>query len=198
MVLYPETGAVTARHRRPSGCGSDCTTCRPITRNRLHCELRSDASRLAERRPPGARLRWADARVYLSMTDLRGAKRGDNHRGRPHRSTAPAEPARTQRRSSPCQRLVAGEPSLVQEARPRTGSQTDAQPRISGAQRIASPPLPRDTTVDMRATGPRRASTAALPDTRTVTRPGLHARRWRIPFLARGAPGAGVDLSFDS
>jgi inner membrane protein len=36
----------------------------------------------------------------------------------------------------------------------------------------------------------------ALPDTRNVTKQDFTAA-WRIPFLARGAPGVGADLSFD-
>jgi inner membrane protein len=73
-----------------------------------------------------------------------------------------------------------------------------AQLNTSGAQRISVAAFARDTIVTMSGTWTSPSFDGGLlPDTRTVSRDGFTAS-WTIPFLARGTPGVGADLTFDS
>jgi len=70
--------------------------------------------------------------------------------------------------------------------------------RISGAERVSLAAFARDTTINLSGDWPSPSfDGGALPDQRSVTKSGFTAN-WRIPFLARGAPGVGPDLSFET
>jgi inner membrane protein len=76
--------------------------------------------------------------------------------------------------------------------------QADAQLRISGAQRVSIAAFAKDTEITMTGDWPSPSFDGGfLPDEREVRDDGFSAK-WRIPFLARGAPSVGPDLSFDT
>jgi inner membrane protein len=164
-----------------------------------------DASRLATAAPAGSRIRWADARAYLGLTDLRGAKEasltlnGHVIELAPSEQTYPiatsANGGYTPRNNG--QRLVGGPIPWLADAHDKPFDAT-ARLRISGAQRVALAAFARDTTIDLSGDWASPSfDGGASPDTRQVSKTGFTAT-WRIPFLARGAAGAGVDLSFDT
>ena len=89
--------------------------------------------------------------------------------------------------------------SLGWTAEPLPGTiPVKAMLKVSGAQRVAVAAFARDTTIRLEGDWASPSfGGGALPDTRTIAKTGFNAD-WHIPFLARGTPGAGVDLTFDA
>lgn len=196
MVLYPETGAANAKlvtEVRKRGLHDV-----PTYRADVDFTATFNPERLAREAPTGARMRWADARVYISMSDLRGAKDAQLTVGGRLLDLAPVENMASETFSRPgLMPGLLGAP-LGWTAEPVGPLQATAKLNISGAQRVALAAFARDTTINLAGDWASPSfDGGALPDQRQVTKQGFTAM-WRIPFLARGAPGAGVDLSFDT
>ncbi len=199
LVLYPETGTVKANlvtEKLKRGLHVV-----PVYTADASFVARFDASHLAAAAPAGARIRWADARAYLGLTDLRGAKEASLNLNGHVIELAPSEaafsgnPGLGPRNGG--QRLVGGPVPWLAETHDKP-FEAAAHLRISGAERVAFAAFAKDTTIDL--AGDWAAPSfdgGASPDTRQVSKTGFSAT-WRIPFLARGAAGAGVDLSFDT
>ena len=152
-------------------------------------------SRIAAEAPSGARLKWSEARVYMGLGDLRGAKEVNLALGGRTLELAPVESANAYGGSN--RSMVSAPLGWIFGAPPGT-LVADARLRISGAQRIAVAAFAKDTVITMAGDwGSPSFDGNFLPDERSVTKDGFTAT-WRIPFLARGAPGVGADLSFDT
>ena len=199
LVLYPETGTakvglVTEKLKR----GLHMV---PVYTADASFAATFNPSQLASAAPAGARIRWADARAYLGLTDLRGAKDASLMLNGHVVDLAPSEAPFTNQPGSALRngglRLVGGPIPWLADAHaaPFAGA---AHLRISGAERIAFAAFAKDTTIDLAGDWPSPSfDGGASPDARQVNKTGFSAT-WRIPFLARGAAGAGVDLSFDT
>ncbi len=152
--------------------------------------------------PKDATPLWADARVFLGVSDTRGVKEAITAtvNGRP----IPLEPA--VRRSTSADgynpvpeagvNLAAGRISGLETS--ETPIQIAAALRLTGADRLSFGPFARDTRVSMTSDWADPSFVGGvLPDRRVVggpDAPGFEAE-WRVPYLARGIPGAGRNLS---
>jgi inner membrane protein len=197
MVLYPETGTATAKlvtEVRKRGLHDV-----PTYMADVDFRATFNPDRIAAEAPSGARLRWSEARIYMSMRDLRGAKDARVTLDGGTLEMAPAEPTLNDASGRPS--MAAGllaAPLGWTDAAPAGPLQVSAVVQLSGAQRISLAAFARDTTINLSGDwGSPSFDGGALPDQREVRKDGFTAT-WRIPFLARGAPGAGPDLSFDT
>lgn len=196
MVLYPESGTATARlsaEIRKRGLHDV-----PTYRADVDFVATFNPERIAREAPAGARLRWNDARIYVSMSDLRGAKDARLDIGGQALELAPVETLASETFSRPGTSAGLLGATLGWAEAPAGLLQATAMLNVSGAERVSLAAFARDTTINV--AGDWRSPSfdgGALPDQREVTKQGFTAM-WRIPFLARGAPGAGVDLSFDT
>lgn len=198
MVLYAETGtanATLATEVRKRGLHDV-----PTYLASVDFAATFDPARLTAEAPSGARLRWNEARVYMSMSDLRGAKDARVTIGGRTLEMAPVEaPAgEGSLRPSMAAGLLAAPLDWTLETPPASPFQARALLQLSGAQRVSLAAFARDTTLTLAGDWASPSfNGGALPDQREVRKDGFTAS-WRIPFLARGAPGAGPDLSFDT
>lgn len=192
LVLYPDTGEVKARlatERLALGLHDV-----PVFTAEAAFTAAFNPAQLAAAAPANARIRWADARVYMSLTDLRGARDATLTIAGRKVELAPADPAATPLTS---QRLIGGPMPWLQEALAAPFA-AEATLSLSGAERVGFAAFAKDTTIDLSGDWPTPSfDGGAVPDTRSVSDTGFTAL-WRIPYLARGSAGAGVDLSFDA
>ncbi|MDP3738097.1 MAG: cell envelope integrity protein CreD [Hyphomonadaceae bacterium] len=194
MVLYADTGTADAKLETE------------VRRRGLHdvpvytadavFKATFNPSRIAAEAPSGARLKWSEARVYMSLGDLRGAKDVRLTLSGRALDLAPVEMVNTY--GGPSGRSMVSAPLGWIFGPPPGTLPAEASLRISGAQRISLAAFAKDTVITMSGDWASPSFDGGfLPDTREVTKEGFTAT-WRIPFLARGAPGAGPDLSFDT
>jgi inner membrane protein len=197
MVLYPETGTADAQlttEMRKRGLHDVPTYLADVS-----FSADFDPSRITAEAPGGARLKWSEARMMMSMGDLRGAKEATLTVAGASLDLSPVEQQPAANSHAPLTYRPLMSALLGWTGQPAAGGlQASATLRISGAQRITIAPFARDTTINLRGDwGSPKFDGNVLPDTREVTDDGFTAS-WRIPFLARGAPGVGADLSFDT
>jgi inner membrane protein len=193
MVLYADTGTADAKlvtEVRRRGLHDV-----PVYTADATFKASFDPSRIATEAPSGARLRWNEARIYMGLGDLRGAKEVGLTLGGRTLDLAPVENANTYGPSG--RSMVSAQVGWIFP--PQAGPlAADARLRISGAQRVSIAAFAKDTVITMSGDWPSPSFDGGfLPDQREVRSDGFSAT-WRIPFLARGAPGAGPDLSFDT
>lgn len=195
VVVYPETGSIGARlvtELRRRGLHDV-----PVYTVDAGVAARFDLADAAAAIPADARLVWAEAKIYLSLTDPRGARSARlSLDGRPL-ELAPAEDAAGVAPLS-YQRLVAA-PAPWLADRAGTGLiDVSGDIRLTGAERLAFAAFARDTTVRLAGDwGAPSFDGQVLPDERTVEAEAFTAS-WSVPYLARGAAGAGENLSFDT
>lgn len=195
LILYPDTGTVKAQletERLKLGLHDV-----PVYSANASFTATFNAANLAAQAPASARIRWADARVFMSLSDLRGARDASLTLGGRTIDLAPVEPASVTPGYYTSQRLVGGSIPWLEEALSAPFN-AEAEVNVQGAQRIGFAAFARDTTIELAGDWPTPSfDGGAVPDTRNVTEDGF-AATWRIPFLARGAAGSGVDLNFDT
>lgn len=197
LVLYAETGEANARlgaETRRRGLHDV-----PVYVVDADFTASFNPARLAAEAPAGARIQWADGRIFLALGDLRGAREATVTFAGREVEIAPAEQSFGDGQWTPtgAQRLVGGPVPWLAETQDAPVGAT-ARLRIGGAERIALAAFARDTTITLAGDWPSPSfNGGALPDERDVRDDGFTAI-WRIPFLARGAPGVGSDLSFDT
>jgi inner membrane protein len=134
----------------------------------------------------------------MNVSDLRGAKDAQiSVAGRPL-EVSPVELDRTDSDDQPNQTLrVLGAPLGWTEQPASATLPVQATLNVSGAQNISLATFARDTTIALAGNwGAPSFDSGVLPDTREIAANSFSAS-WRIPFLARGVPGAGADLWFD-
>ncbi|MEM6625381.1 MAG: cell envelope integrity protein CreD [Pseudomonadota bacterium] len=166
-----------------------------------------DLAKIETTAPDNANILWEDARVFLGLSDLRGAQDaatvsvgGDTRNLEPVNRNALWSHGYPNRSGT---QLAGYSMSLISAELPgldkrRNAPLTiDATLRFTGAQRFGMAPFAKDTRVSLEGDWPDPSFQGGfLPQTRTVTETGFSAE-WRVPFLARGSQGVGVDLSFD-
>ena len=196
MILYAETGqanAELATEIRKRGLQQV-----PVYNVTANFSATFNTDRIAAEAPSGAALRWSDARIVMNVSDLRGAKDAQiSVAGRPL-EVSPVELDRTDLDDQPNQTLrVLGAP-LGWTGQPASATlPVQATLNVSGAHNISLATFARDTTIALAGNwGAPSFDSGVLPDTREIAANSFSAS-WRIPFLARGVPGAGADLWFD-
>jgi inner membrane protein len=197
MVLYAERGTVEAKLATEilkRGLQDV-----PVFTADATFEGAFNPSRIAAEAPTGAVIVWRQARVFMSMGDLRGAKDARLTIGGQSLEMSPVETSPSDAYARPTMRAGLLAAPLGWTGEPAVGPLPVAGAmQVSGAQRISLAAFARDTTIKLSGNWSSPSfDGGALPDQREVTKEGFSAT-WRIPFLARGAPGAGPDLSFDT
>jgi inner membrane protein len=134
----------------------------------------------------------------MNVSDLRGAKDARLTIGGRTLEVAPIEMMITEANGQPAQLLRLLGASLDWTAEPAAGPlPVEATMIVAGAQSISLSAFAKDTTINLSGNwGSPSFDSGVLPDEREVTKDSFKAM-WRIPFLARGVPGAGADLWFD-
>jgi inner membrane protein len=199
MVLYAETGTAASELKteiRRRGLHDV-----PVYTAETDFAATFEPSRIAAEAPTGARLRWNEARIYMALGDLRGAKEVRLTLGGRALELSPVENAAGYAQPGvypPSGRSMVSAP-LNWIFPPATGPlQADAYLRTAGAQRVSIAAFAKDTVITMKGDWPSPSFDGGfLPDERNVRKDSFDAT-WRIPFLARGAPSVGADLSFDT
>lgn len=145
---------------------------------------------------------WADARLYLGVSDSRGVQDafsvsvdGEEIAIEPAQSTAITDNVYTPIPSTNL-RLAAGVvPNLEQRQTPFGVSATM---RLSGAKRFAVGPFAKDTRLSMQSNWETPSFTGGfLPRVHSAGAPkttGFEAE-WHVPYLARNIPGSGAHLN---
>jgi inner membrane protein len=195
IVLYADTGAATSELTTElRGRGLHDV---PVYSARTAFTAQFDPSHVAAEAPSGARINWSDARIYMSLGELRTVRDASiTLAGRPV-ELAPIEgDTEGLYGEKPGQRSLVGGSAPWLAAAAAQPFSAEAQLTVTGAERISLAAFAKDTTIKLGGNwGSPRFDGGVLPDSRTVSRNRFDAQ-WRIPFLARGAPGAGQDLAF--
>lgn len=194
MVLYPETGGVSTdlvTEIRKRGLQEI-----PVFTANAVFKASFNPSRIAAEAPTGARLRWSEARVVMNMSDLRGAKDARLTIGGRTLEVAPIEMTIAEINGQPPQQIRLLGASLGWTEEPVAAPlSAEATLSVSGAQNISAAAFARDTTIKLSGNwGSPSFDSGVLPDRRKVEKERFEAE-WHIPFLARGVPGVGADLS---
>lgn len=147
----------------------------------------------ASRLPQGAKVYWGNARIYMGVSDLRGARseavltlsNGETRTFEP----APEAGSTLNLMAVPAADLIAkGEPFGV-----------SAEMKLAGAKRFSVLPFAKSTTASAKSdwVGPSFEG-GFLPNNPAISKAGFEAK-WSVPFLARNEPGAEAmyGLGFD-
>ncbi len=155
-------------------------------------------ARISEAAPSDARIRWPEARLFMTVTDPRGARVVQmTLDGQPLDAEPVDSVPNVHGQSVSYQSLVGARIPWLQEQADRTLEAT-ANFTVTGAQRISFAAFARDTTISLTGDWPSPSfEGGVLPDEREITDEGFSAT-WRIPYLARGAAGAGADIMVDN
>ena len=160
---------------------------------------------IGETLPEGASPIWSDARLYMGVSDTRGIR--EAIRVTVNGRDVAMEPAPRQAPSKngyqPVPdagvRLAGGVvPSLDTATAPL---KVTATLRISGAERLAVGPFARDTVLNLASNWEDPSFQGGkLPDTHTASDKDVDgfSATWRVPYLARDIPGAGVNLDLSA
>jgi inner membrane protein len=163
-------------------------------------EASFNPARLAEAAPPNARIRWADAGVHMGLTDLRGVESATLTVAGQPLELSPIDPGMAASPYGPplgSLRVVGAKlPFLTAETQEPFAVTADLA--VTGAARVGLAAFARETTLTLSGDWSSPSfDGGVLPDERTVSDDGFTAA-WRVPYLARGAAGAGADVSLDA
>ena len=200
MVLYAETGAANAElateirkrglHEVPTYHGE--RRLQGDVRSCTHCDRGAIRRTVALER---------SAHPHEHVSDLRGAKDARITLGGQPLDVAPVEIGSDRRAATirpSTLRLLGARLAGRLEPCPGTLSGDGSAERHGRAAISALAAFARDTTIELSGDwGSPSFDGGVLPDQRRSDEGRLHGE-WRIPFLARGVPGAGADLSFDT
>jgi inner membrane protein len=190
LVLYPETGDITAKldaETRTKGLQRV-----PVYRADAAFTAVFEPGRLAQAAPTGARVLWKDARMVLSATDLRGADAATLLVDGAPLELAPADGGQVSYQP------LLGAPLPNLETRQTGQMQVAATLRFKGSERLGFAPFAKTTAIRLTGDWPApKFDGGRLPETRSIGAQGFDAQ-WNVPFLARGAAGAGADLNFSA
>lgn len=196
VVLFPETGTVEARlvtEIRKRGLHDV-----PVYTAAADFSATFNPARIATAAPAGAQLKWNEARAFMSMGDLRGAKDarltfdGKTLELAPDALSSPDAYGA----AIPLSGVLAAPLDWTAEPAAEPIAVT-AMMNVTGAQRVSIAAFARETTIKMTGDwGSPSFDGGALPDQRSVTADGFTAT-WSIPFLARGVTGVGDYVPFE-
>ena len=174
----------------------------PVFDTAIKFDAEFDPAALRDAIPADATPVWSDARLYLGVSDNRGVK--DAIAATVNGRKIEIEPApylccndgSYQPVPQSNVALAGGViPNLETATRPLKVS---ASMRLTGARRLAIGPFAKDTTVKMNSNWEDPSFTGGvLPDAHNASEDGVEGfeATWRVPYLARGIPGAGPRLS---
>ncbi|MBD3769987.1 MAG: cell envelope integrity protein CreD [Rhodobacterales bacterium] len=160
-----------------------------------------DPTALLKNLPEGAEPVWDDARLYLGVSDMRGIR--DAYIVTVNGRDIAMEPANRSALAndgySPVpqagSRLAGGRiDGLATATAPLN---INARLHITGADRFAIGPFAKDTSVTLTSNWEDPSFQGGkLPDTHNVGEKGVDGfiANWRVPYLARGIPGAGSNI----
>lgn len=161
-----------------------------------------DPAALRDALPADAEPIWADARLYMGVSDTRGIR--EAIRVKVNGREVAMEPAPRQPVSEGgYQPVPTAGVSLAAGTVP--GLETTAGPlnvtatmRVTGAERFAVGPFAKDTTLNLVSNWEDPSFQGGkLPDTHTASDKGVDgfSATWRVPYLARDIPGAGANIN---
>ncbi|MCA8902487.1 MAG: cell envelope integrity protein CreD [Hyphomonas sp.] len=160
-----------------------------------------DPAALRAALPDGAEPIWADARVYMGMSDTRGIREAIAVKVNGRDVTmepVPRLPASGTGYQPIPQAGVALAAGALQGLETATAPlNITATLRLTGAERFAVGPFAKDTTLNLTSNWDDPSFQGGkLPDTHTAGLKGADgfSASWRVPYLARDIPGAGVNL----
>ncbi len=160
-----------------------------------------DPTALQANLPDGAEPFWDDARLYLGVSDMRGIR--DAFQVMANGRNVPIEPAS---QGAPREdgyaavpyvglRLAAGKISGLETA--KAPINVTARLRLTGAERFAVGPFAKDTSMTLSSNWEAPSFQGGkLPDTHNAGEKNADGFKasWRVPYLARGIPGAGTNI----
>lgn len=197
VVLSAETGEVDARiEGRRLRIGLHDV---PVYSADARFTAAFDLARIAPQAPAGARILWPQARVFLGMSDLRGARTAEMTLAGRALEFSPAENITSPSGAAPLtfQPLIAAPAPSIGDA--GAGAVAgEARLSFTGAERLSFAAFAKETAIRLGGDWADPSfDGSASPETRSVTPEGFSAL-WRISYLARGAPGAAADISLDT
>jgi inner membrane protein len=151
--------------------------------------------------PRNATPLWADARIYMGVSDARGLKTAieltiNGQAATPEPASYSGQYTESYDPVPATHLALVGAEVRNLETLTRDFTVT-AEMTVSGAGRLAFGPFAKDTELTMTSNWPSPSFTGGtLPDTHNSgeSENGFTAS-WRVPYLARGIPGAGPRLS---
>ncbi|MEM1036879.1 MAG: cell envelope integrity protein CreD [Pseudomonadota bacterium] len=172
----------------------------PVYEADIDFSARFDPGILRDAVPNDADAIWADARLYVGVSDTRGIKEtfavkanGRDLRMEPAASTN--EAGRYRVAPTAGVRLAGGAIQGLETL--EIPIDVTASMRLSGAQRFAMGPFSRSTQMNMSSNWADPSFTGGiLPDRHTAgeSDDGFTAN-WSVPYMARGIPGSGANLN---
>ncbi|MEM1086567.1 MAG: cell envelope integrity protein CreD [Pseudomonadota bacterium] len=173
----------------------------PVYEADIDFSARFDPGVLRDAVPNDADALWADARLYIGVSDTRGIKR--EFEVKANGKSVRMEPAVRSGNASG-QYHIAPSASVRLAGGSMAGLETLEAPidvtasmRLSGAQRFAIGPFARSTQMNMTSNWADPSFTGGiLPDRHTAgeSEDGFTAM-WSVPYMARGIPGSGANLN---
>ncbi len=165
-----------------------------------------DPATLRSALPRNASPLWANARLYMGISDARGLQ--DDLNVTINGKRAPMEPISTQHVSNPqafrdrphfSGLALAGTP-MPQLETLTAPLKVTANTRFTGAEHLTFPPFAKDTSVKLSSdwTDPSFQG-SILPKEHNADDNAINGftASWRVPYIARGVAGSGRDLRLD-
>lgn len=197
-IAYAETGTATTQinvEERQRGIHLV-----PVFEADIAFDARFDPEALRTAIPEGATPIWNDARLYVGLSDSRGiAERIEvTANGSPVTlEPIPANYSDEGYHPAPQTSITLAGGAIRNLETLRTPFDVRASMKITGAQRFALGPFAKDTVANMTSNWASPSFTGGtLPTAHNVgeSEAGFQAE-WRVPYLARGIPGAGARLN---
>ncbi len=173
----------------------------PVFDAELDFTTRFDPQALREATPADATPIWEDARLYLGVSDSRGVSAFDvtiDGRKTPMEPAPYFTPANQGYSPVPASNLNLAGGAIPDLETTETPIDVTAKVRLSGAKRFAVGPFAKDTEVSMKSNWETPSFTGGtLPRQHTANDPDTEGftATWRVPYVARGIPGAGAHLN---
>ena len=202
VTVFPEAGTVRA--------DVDVTERRrgihtiPVFDATVDFEASFDPSILKSTLPQDAEPVWDDARLYLGVSDMRGIR--EAFLVTVNGKTVAMEPASqgVQREDgyavAPRVRLRLAGGKIDELETASAALNVKARLHLTGAERFAVAPFAKDTSMTLTSNWDAPSFQGGkLPDTHNAGEKGVEGftARWRVPYLARGIPGAGTNIDLD-
>ena len=150
--------------------------------------------------PSDATPLWADARVYFGVSDTRGIQSTEARVDGRVVDVAPAPHVYSHDGSYqpvPHSGVTLASAEIADLARRDERFDVSVDLVLTGAQRFSIGPFAKDTAVSMTSDWPDPSFTGGvIPSSHTAGQgPDGFSAEWRVPYLARGIPGAGSSLN---
>lgn len=200
-IAFAETGAVTGNVDVQTKTRGIYVV--PTFNAHLNFDAEFDPSALRDAVPIDASPIWADARIYMGISDTRGISESYELRINGQRVKVEPAPYVNSGNYQPVPasgvQLAAGKFSGLQTA--QNAIKVKATMKFSGAERLSVGPFAKDTTLELDSNWPDPSFTGGIiPDAHNVgeSADGAFSARWTVPYLARDIPGAGAYINLSN